>query len=127
MSYFCLAPTLTLQPLQQTFAVLKFFASGYNEVIWEEMNTSTLSLGLQAFNYKDRFLGNLNVMLLIELSLLLLSGIFYGIGKIKQFKKGRPTLMVIHSFLLYDVTLSLVLFNILNASFATGVQIMFFL
>lgn len=66
-------------------------------------------------------------MLIIQLVLIVLSVIFFGIAKIKAIKEVRHALMSIHSFLLYDATFSFVLFNILNSSFAMGIQIIVFL
>lgn len=72
-------------------------------------------------------MANFNVMLLIQIIIILISVIFYGLSKIKKWNKARKALLTIHSFLLYDTTLSFVLFNILNLSFAMGLQIIIFI
>ena len=66
-------------------------------------------------------------MLIIQVSIILLSVLFYGLAKVKQFGQARHILITIHSFLLYDITLSFVMFNVLNSSFAMGLQIILFI
>lgn len=123
ISYFCLIGPIPIQPLQSVFQVINVAANGYNRVVWPEINVNTFSSNLTAFGYNDQFLANMNIMLLIQMAVLVLSLVFYGLAKITKFKNGKPELMYIHTFLLYDVTFSLVLFNILNSSFAMGLQI----
>jgi hypothetical protein len=128
ISYFCLLGSYIIQPLQQVFKVINVAANGYNRMYFGlGIETNFVFPELTMFDYKDEFLSNVNVMLIIQLSIIIISTIFYGLAKIKHFKKGKNVLMMIHSFLLYDITLSLVMFNIMNSSFAMGLQVIFFL
>lgn len=103
-------------------------ANGYNRMYFGlGIDTNLVFPELITFDYRDQFLSNVNVMLIIQLSIILISTIFYGLAKIKHFKKGRNVLMLIHSFMLYDITLSLVMFNVMNSSFAMGLQVLFFI
>ena len=61
------------------------------------------------------------------MSVLALSLTFYGLAKINKFQNGKRIFLYIHAFMLYDGSLSLVLFNTLNSSFAMGLQIIVFI
>ena len=96
-------------------------------MVWNEINFNSASLELARFGCNDQFVGNFNVMLIIQVIIILVSVIFYGLSKIKKWSKARKGMLAIHSFLLYDATLSFTMFNIMNSSFAMGLQIIIFL
>ena len=123
ISYFCLVGSFSIQPLQRVFQVINVAANGYNRVDWQEINRNTFSTNLTALGYNDQFLANINIMLVAQMVVLVLALAFYGLAKINKFKNGKSIFMRIHAFMLYDGTLSLALFNILNSSFAMGLQI----
>lgn len=117
----------TIQPFQEVFKVLNIAANGYNRVIWNEINFNSISVELTRFGYNDQFVANFNVMLIIQIIIILISVVFYGLSKIKKWGKARKSLLAIHAFLLYDATLSFAMFNLLNSSFAMGLQIIIFI